>query len=175
MGRRCTKALSAVSIASYDLIPMATSALMQCTENFDRLQYNWLSLLASPGFLLYHSEMGRHEDNLLYVMGTTEHGILCLHVKSVWLENRRFLNLVWGDLKPKCKHQCITSLGGWRVLTTAAVPPAKYVGRQSYRVRVEVTSSKCASLLESAALEVASCVQHPRGVLKKPPHRNTCL
>jgi hypothetical protein len=142
-----------MSVAAYSNIPLATHALMQCSDNFQRLQHTWISLLAIPGYGLWHEEQGPLEEQLKYIMDVTEFGVLYVPAKCIRKDGETFVSL-WSDATPvKCMFLTLTSLAGWHLAPLRVDPPMVSSRGSSFELRIKIESSGT-TLLKSAAKQV---------------------
>ena len=139
-----------MSVDSYNMIPLKTAALMECMGNIDRLQSCWLSCIAMPGSVVWHLDGGPMEDQLRYVMGSKEYGVIVLRCQVVVQEGRKFVQLRQPDTGGiRVENMCISSLAGWRGALTESLPPVAVGGDG---IMIEITSAG-KPLVEASAWE----------------------
>lgn len=144
-----------MSITAYNMIPMASSALVQCSDNLARLRYAWLSLLCPPGAALWHDECGPYVEQLRYVMSACEYGILHLTTVHEKLGGKTVIKLMGSTSKVEYKHVVITSIAGWMCADMGVLPPVALPEGSPPAILLEVLGQGV-PLLQAAAKEAVS-------------------
>ena len=100
------------STAAYNEVGMRTEAMLQLVDSLGSLSLVWLSLLATPGLLIWHKEGGPVVEQLRYVVGSSSAGALVAHVLPFRAHGRK-----WVDPRPhvrlRVSQHVICNLGGW--------------------------------------------------------------
>eukprot|EP00928_Gymnodinium_smaydae_P037540 TRINITY_DN26039_c0_g1_i2.p1 TRINITY_DN26039_c0_g1~~TRINITY_DN26039_c0_g1_i2.p1 ORF type:complete len:778 (-),score=94.37 TRINITY_DN26039_c0_g1_i2:74-2407(-) len=103
----------------FRMIGIYTDSLVQSRPNLSKLSNTWLSLLAIPGCILWHSEWPKTES-VKYVMGATTVGVVCVPCTRCRREGKNYLS--W-DFDSEPMLIPISNPAGWICSRVRPTPP----------------------------------------------------
>jgi hypothetical protein len=107
---------------AYFAIGLATEALIACNGDLRIAANNFLSLLAQPGSMIYHRDVG--PGSARWVVRASEHGVYVCRLTPMVKHGQRILDFPTSDGEKIWETLHINDLRGWMVQETQALPPS---------------------------------------------------
>ena len=137
------------AIVAYNMVGMRTEAMLQMVENLPALSLSWLSLLLTPGLLVWHRDGGPVPEQLRYVVGTTSTGAVVAHVRPYVLAGRKWVEIL-PQGRVRVAQQVVCNASGWFCSETVAVPPMCGPARAQAAVHIEAKEARMTVLQHNA-------------------------
>ena len=135
-------------IAAWLQSGMATRMMIENLHNLDSIQHRYLNLLAVPGTVIWHKDLGEAKTNMWYVLAAKLHGVVAVKLYSFKKKGETLICKL--DDLGHIMHNIlyIRTAMGWRSIPCRASPPC--LRADSNGLLVEVVG-KGVPLLELAA------------------------
>jgi hypothetical protein len=146
------------STNNYDLIAMATNALVTLHPHAAKVHKLWLSLLVQPGTLLLPKSEGNSIKQAIFVLATSIFGVLGVPVSLKKLNHNNYfarLELEAAEhASPFWRQKLVVDENAWVTIPVSPLPPcvaAHTMGKVKFSIYLELPSLACTPILTYAA------------------------